>query len=126
MQKIIISTFLLLGSAVQTHAADLVFICHKGMGYSEKEMQKTFLAQLDEPHVSDNAALKGKMLAWIHSDEKRYKKTWDRNYFRRALNVPVLKHSDAEVIEFVASHGEGVGYVSAAPVGHDDVEVCGK
>ena len=80
---------------------------------------------MDEPHLVDNKNLKSELLAFLGVDEHKYKKIWDKQYFRRALLPPAVRDNDADVIEYVSSHSEGIGYVSAAPQGHPEIEVCG-
>jgi hypothetical protein len=130
MKKLTILLFLAPVLAISAYTAfasehDIVFICSKGMGYSRGMVEKAFKAQLDEPHLVDNAKLKNTMLEVIGVDAARYKRAWDRNFFRRALNPPVTRDSDAAVIDYVASHGEAIGYVSSVPQ-NANVEVCGK
>ena len=128
MNKILLLAGLTLfaGSNMAVASTDgLVFICHKGLNYTQKDVYMTFRGQLDEPHPVDNAALKSKLLTFLNLDAEHYRKTWNRSFFRRALNQPQSKKTDAEVIDYVSSHPEGVGYVASAPSGHQDVEVCG-
>ena len=123
----LMSLTLLVGMNVSSaFAGDLVFICHKGMNYTKNEVKLAFKGQLDEPHMVDNSTLKSKLLEFVGVDSEHYRKMWNRSFFRRALNQPQTRHSDAEVIDYVASHGEGIGYVSVAPSNNSDVEVCGK
>jgi hypothetical protein len=111
--------------APSAHADDIVFICHKGLHYDRSEVRLAYRGLLDEPHVVDNAALFGGLLKFLGVTSAKYRKLWERNYFRRGLVMPKLKHSDEAVIDFVASHSTGIGYVSAAP-NNPEVEVCGR
>ena len=117
--------FGLLSYSPVTQAKELVFICHKGLGYPKLLIKRAYSALLDEPHLVDNKNLKPELLVFLGSDEHKYKKVWDKQYFRRALLPPTVRDTDAEVVEFVSSHPEGVGYVSSAPSGHPEIEVCG-
>jgi hypothetical protein len=106
-------------------ADDLIFICHKGFKNSRTEVSRSYRAQFDVPHVTDNLSLKSKMLKVLGMSEEQYSRMWNRFYFRRALNLPVRKKNDAEVIDYVASTPDSIGYISSAP-DNPDVEVCGK
>lgn len=103
----------------------LIFICHKGLKYSAQNVRRAYRAQLDEPAPVDNKSLKSELLEFLGVDAVKYKKAWDRNFFRRALNSPKSLADDAAVISYVAEHSTGIGYVSKA-VSHPDIEVCGE
>ncbi len=106
-------------------ADDLVFICHKGLRYDAEQVRFAYKGLLDEPRPVDNRILFGSLLSFLHVDAVKYKKMWDRNYFRRGLVAPKLKANDEEVIEYVARRSTGIGYVSVAP-NNPDIEVCGR
>lgn len=111
--------------APATKPADLVFICHRGLGYDSNDVRNAYRGLLDEPQPVDNRARFPQMLAFLGATPAVYKKAWERNYFRRGLALPKLKQSDDEVIEYVARRSNAIGYVSAAP-NHPDVQVCGE
>ena len=130
MKKLMVSLFLVpfvfgIGHTALASEQGLVFICSKGLGYSQSMVEKAFKAQLDEPHLVENSKLKPQLLAFLDVDAKKYKKAWDKNFFRRALSPPVVRNDDASVVEYVAAHGEAIGYVSVAP-SNPGIEVCGK
>jgi len=104
---------------------ELVFICHKGMHYSRIEVIYSFKGYLDEPRPIDNKPLFETMLKYIDYTPEKYRKTWGKMFFRRALFVPKRLDTDAEVIRWVAASYGGIGYVHSAPQGVNDVEVCG-
>ena len=126
MNKIILTTVLVfLGVFAQAEDKPLVFICHKGLHYDKKEVTYAFKAYLDEPRPIDNKDLFSSMLNFIHYTPERYKKTWHKMYFRRALFIPKMAENDAEVIAWVAKSYGGVGYVHSVP-NNPKVEVCGQ
>jgi hypothetical protein len=116
----------LVSLAPQAGWCKMVFICHKGLGYDEATIRRSYTGQLDEPHMADNKALKSELLKFVDHSDLSYKRMWTKQYFRRAITPPVLKENDQAVIEFVAKHHEGIGYVSAAPKNNSEVEVCGN
>ena len=125
-KMIIVGLTVFAGLNASAATDELVFVCHTGLNYAKNDVRMAFRGQLDEPHVVDNSSLKPKLLSFLGVDSDRYRKLWNRSFFRRALNQPQTKKSDAEVLEYVASHPEGVGYVSSAPSSVQGVEVCGK
>ena len=124
--KILCATLALLPSvnvfAEASH--NFVFICHKGMQYDNNMVRKAFGGNLDEPHPVDNKTLQVQFLEYMGVTLDQYTKRWDTRFFRRALNRPYKKENDAAVAEYVASHPEGIGYVSTNP-NNPDIEVCG-
>lgn len=123
---LMILTWVGLSAPVRAAKPDFVFICHKGLHYNEAEMGFAFKGYLDEPRPVDNRKLKHEMLKYIGYTEAKYKKIWDKMYFRRGLFQPKTLSDDAEVIQWVAASYGGVGYVSSAPSNNPNVEVCGK
>ena len=103
----------------------LVFICHKGLHYTEQEVKFAFKGYLDEPRPIDNRPLFKEMLKFIGYSDWRYKRVWSKMFFRRGLFKPRTVQTDEEVIQWVAASDAGVGYISAAPHGNSQVEVCG-
>jgi hypothetical protein len=74
----------------------------------------------------DNVSLQGQFLARVLSlSEPRYAALWVRKAFRDALNPPLLKASDAEVISFVKQTRGAIGYVGSVPR-DPDLHVLGK
>ncbi len=120
------------GQGAKAEKSDLVFICHKGMKYSEGEVKFAFKGYLDEPRPIDNTPLKEDMLKYIgytkadgSADESKYNKVWGKMFFRRALFVPQKVHTDEEVVNWVAHVDGGIGYVRSTP-SNPNVEVCGS
>ncbi len=102
------------------------FICHKGLNYTHTEIMYAFKGFLDEPRPIDNQSLFPQMLKEINYTKERYKKNWDKNFFRRALFIPRMVNSDADVIRWVAASYAGIGYVHEAPRNNPNVEACGN
>ena len=126
MLKKLFMAVIILGSASFAKAdTPLVFICHTGMHYSKAEVGFTYKSFLDEPRPIDNKPLFKAMLNFIGYTPERYKKVWNKMYFRRALFIPRKMDTDQEVIDWVATNDAGVGYVSVAPKNNSNVEVCG-
>ena len=122
--KSLLAILFLLSLSTKAESAPIIFICHSGMHYSKLEVVKAYKAMLDEPHLCDNQLLKSEMLNFIGSTESKYKKAWDRNFFRRALIQPTSLSGDKQVIAYVESHSEGIGYVAEFPQGNESIEVC--
>ena len=74
----------------------------------------------------NNGPLFSQMLKFIDYSPDRYKKVWNKMYFRRALFIPKKVGTDKEVIDWVGANGTGVGYVSEFPQNNPNVEICGK
>lgn len=128
--KIIAKLLVLIGTLVMPFAhasfghSELVFICHKGLGYHADTVKKAYGAWLDEPKLVDNRTLLPKLMQYLGVSQEKYRRYWTKNFFRRAINPPQLRDNDEQVVAFVASHDQGVGYVSKRP-SNPDVEVCG-
>jgi len=103
----------------------LVFICHKGLGYTAAEVKFAYRGYLDEPRPVDNVPLFHSMLDYIGYSSTRYQKIWNKMFFRRGLFVPKKMATDQEVVNWVAANYAGIGYVTAAPAGNPNIEVCG-
>jgi hypothetical protein len=122
---LLVALTVFVGRPARAAGGSLVFICHAGLHYSMAEVKYAFKGYLDEPRPIDNKPLFKAMLDFIEYTPDRYTKTWDKMYFRRALFIPKMANSDAEVIKWVAASYGGVGYVSVAPKNNPSVEVCG-
>ena len=66
----------------------------------------------------DNLALKSTFVGRVlEMTAQRYETLWIKKSFRDAVNPPVAKASDAEVLAYVERTRGAVGYVSALPPG---------
>jgi hypothetical protein len=113
-----------IGAAVSGPATHEIYvIAHAGLRLNAEDVPDIYLGEKElatgvrlEP--MDNASAQLDFLATVLKlDVKKYNAIWTKKGFRNALNPPLVRGSDAEVIQAVKSTPGGVGYVSSPPTG---------
>jgi hypothetical protein len=102
---------------------ELYIIAHAGLHVSAADVADIYLGDKElatgvklEP--MDNAGAQLDFLATVLKlDVKRYNALWTKKSFRDAVNPPLLRGSDMEVLQAVRSTPGGIGYVSSPPTG---------
>ena len=102
-------------------AGELYVISHPGVALGAGELRDVYLGERQFSGTTrvipvDNASVQEVFLARVLQIENaRYSASWIKKSFREGLNPPVIKNSDAEVIEFVRRTPGAIGYISSAP-----------
>lgn len=119
--------FLVLASLFTANAsrADLIYICNKDRSYSFQDLRNVFMGRDESVRPVDNSNLHGQLLSFLNISGAKYRDIWHRNFFRKGMAVPQMKKTDQEVIDFVSSMPDAIGYVSSAPK-DPNVIICGK
>ena len=111
--------------AVSAAQADLVYICNKDRVYAQKDLRNVFFGRDESVRPIDNANLHEQLLTFLEVSGPKYRDVWHRNFFRKGMAIPQMKKTDQEVIDFVGSTPDAIGYVSSTPR-DNNVVVCGK
>jgi hypothetical protein len=86
---------------------------------------KEFSGNIKLVPVDNQAAQAEFVVKALAMNPQRYNTLWVKKAFRDALAPPLVKATDAEVLEFVKRTRGAVGYVSSVPR-DNDVTVVGK
>ena len=110
---------LLAGESV--FAADIYIVTNSDMNLSTSEIREIFLGDREFNGTTrlvpvDNQAAQVEFTSRVLAMAvDRYSTLWTKRVFRDAVNPPVQKVSDQEVLEFVRKTRGAIGYVSSAP-----------
>jgi hypothetical protein len=102
---------------------ELYIIAHAGLHVSAADVADIYLGEKElatgvQLEPMDNAEAQLDFLATVLKlDVKRYNALWTKKSFRDALNPPLVRGSDVEVVAAVRSTPGGIGYVSTPPTG---------
>ena len=102
---------------------EIYVIAHTGLHVSAADVTDIYLGDKElatgvplEP--IDNADAQLNFLAVVLKlDLRRYNALWTKKSFRDALNPPLVRSNDVEVVQAVRSTPGGIGYVSSPPTG---------
>lgn len=90
-----------------------------------RQIKKLYLGQIAfidgiKIKLADCATVQEKFLKkFVGKSVKAYKKLWIKNIFKDGAKPPVLLKDDDEVIDYVKSTENAIGYVSEIPEGGD-------
>jgi hypothetical protein len=74
---------------------------------------------------ADNASLQSSFLEKVLTmDSAKYTAVWTKKCFRDGANPPVVKNTDAEVLEYIKRTAGACGYISTPPPA--DATLAGK
>lgn len=107
-----------------------VFVISNGVAtMTAEELKEVFLGESQfagtlKLQPVDNAGAQAEFLARVlNMAAQKYVSVWRKKAFLEGLNAPPMKATDAEVVNFVKTHGGAIGYVTTPPQG---VHVVGK
>jgi hypothetical protein len=86
---------------------------------------KEFSGSIKLVPVDNQAAQAEFVVKALAMNPQRYNTLWVKKAFRDALAPPLVKATDAEVLEFVKRTRGAIGYVSSVPR-DNDVTIVGK
>jgi hypothetical protein len=104
-------------------AADIYIVTNSDMKLSAGDIREIFLGDREFNGTVrlvpvDNQAVQAEFTSKVLAMAvDRYSTLWTKRAFRDAINPPVQKLTDLEVLEFVRKTHGAIGYVSSAP--HD-------
>jgi hypothetical protein len=104
-----------------TSVADVYVISNPTATVSAGDIKDIFLGEKQLSGSTklapvDNSAAQTEFLAKVMQlDSVKYDSLWTKKSFRDGVNPPVLKASDADVINAVKASPGGVGYITSAP-----------
>jgi hypothetical protein len=104
-------------------AADIYIVTNSDMKLSSGDIREIFLGDREFNGATrlvpvDNQAAQAEFTSKVLAMAvDRYSTLWTKRVFRDALNPPVQKQTDLEVLEFVRRTHGAIGYVSTPP--HD-------
>lgn len=104
----------------------MVFICHPHAQFTKKDIKPVYMGRNIEARPVNNQVLYDSFLSSIGTNRKSYFLTWQKNFFRRGDISPLLRASDADVMDYVRNTENSIGYVSTKPAAGSGVEVCGN
>ena len=102
-------------------AGELFVIAHPAAGLSPESIRDVYIGEKQFSGAvklvpMDNAAAQADFLAKVMKLEAaRYESLWVKKSFRDALNPPLLKGSDREIIDLVRKMPGAVGYLGSSP-----------
>ena len=104
-------------------AGDVYVIAHPSVTLSAAELRDMYLGEKQfsgsiKLAPVDNSAVQSDFLAKVlRIEASKYASLWTKKGFRGGLAAPIIKSSDAEVINFVKNTKGAVGYVSTPAPG---------
>ena len=112
---------LLAGVLPDAAAADIYVIAHSDTKLTADSLRDIYIGEKQFSGAVkitplDNAAAQADFLSKaLKLDPSRYANLWVKKSFRDALNPPVVKSSDKEIIDIVRKTPGAIGYVSSVP-----------
>jgi hypothetical protein len=100
-------------------------IGHSGLHLTAADVREVYLGEKElalgvRLSPVDNVSVQKQFLAtFLKLEVRKYNILWAKKGFRDALNPPLVRANDAEVIQAVRSTPGGIGYVSSPPAGVD-------
>lgn len=122
-QRLCLTIILGLSTTTPALAEGLFVISNPNIVLTRENIREIFLGEKQfagsvKIAPVDNSAAQGVFLSKVVKiDSAKYNTTWAKKGFRDGLSQPIVKSSDAEVINFVKSTPGAVGYVTTQP--HD-------
>lgn len=105
----------------QVAAADVYVICSAGVSIGAADVRSMYLGEKQfaggvKLQLADNASLQSAFLEKVLTmDSGKYSAVWTKKSFRDGANPPVVKNTDAEVLEYVKRTAGACGYISSPP-----------
>lgn len=103
------------------HAADAYVIAHAALKLTPEIVRDVYVGDKQfsgdvKLVLLDNATSQADFRARVLKlDASKYDNLWTRKAFRDALNPPVVKSSDREIIDFVKKTPGAVGHIGSKP-----------
>jgi hypothetical protein len=111
----------LAASGAQAAAADVYVVCSTGVSISAADVRSMYLGEKQfaggvKLQLADNASLLTAFLEKVLAmDSGKYSAVWTKKSFRDGANPPVVKNTDADVLEYVKRTAGACGYISSPP-----------
>lgn len=114
------------GSIITAAPSESIYvIVHSGLRLTAADVREVYFGEKElalgvKLSPVDNLSVQRQFLAtFLKLEVTKYNILWAKKGFRDALNPPLVRTNDAEVIQAVRSTLGGIGYVSSAPAGVD-------
>lgn len=107
--------------AARAHAGDVYVVCSAGMSVSAADVKSIYLGEKQfaggvKLQPADNASLQASFLEKVLTmDSAKYTAVWTKKSFRDGANPPVVKNTDAEILDYVKRTPGACGYISSPP-----------
>ena len=111
----------LLITGAQAIAGDVYVVCSAGVTVTAGDVKSMYLGEKQfaagvKLQLADNASLQSTFLEKVLTmDSAKYTAVWTKKSFRDGANPPVMKNSDAEILDYIKHTPGACGYVSNAP-----------
>jgi hypothetical protein len=105
----------------QAAATDVYVVCSAGVSISATDVRSMYLGEKQfaggvKLQLADNASLQSAFLEKVLTmDSGKYSAVWTKKSFRDGANPPVVKSTDAEILEYVKRTPGACGYISSPP-----------
>jgi hypothetical protein len=102
-------------------SGDLYVIAHTSATIDARSVRDIYIGEKQfigttRITVLDNAAGQSIFLSKVLKiDQNRYASLWIKKAFRDALNPPVVKNSDKEILDIVRKTSGAIGYITSHP-----------
>lgn len=102
-------------------AGDVYVVCSTGVSVSAADVRGMYLGEKQfaggvKLQLADNASLQSAFLEKVLTmDSAKYSAVWTKKSFRDGANPPVVKNTDAEILEYVKHTVGACGYISSPP-----------
>ena len=122
--KVLLAALVMLGCAF-AYGGDIYVVTRPDVKLSSHDIREIYLGDKEFSGdvrlvpVDNQAAQAEFVVKALAMNPQRYNTLWVKKAFRDALNPPLVKSTDSEVLEFVKRTRGAVGYVSSVPRDND-------
>ena len=126
--KVLLVALAMVGCAF-AYGGDIYVVTRPDVKLSSRDIREIYLGDKEFSEdvrlvpVDNQAAQAEFVVKALGMNPERYSTLWVKKAFRDALNPPLLKATDSEVLEFVKRTRGAVGYVSSVPRDSDLIVV---
>jgi hypothetical protein len=109
------------GAAARAFAGDIYVVCAPGVSVTAADVRSIYLGEKQfaagvKLQLADNVAVQSAFLEKVLAmDSAKYTAVWTKKSFRDGANPPVVKNSDAEILEYIKRTPGACGYISSPP-----------